>query len=75
MWISSLGKEPVSVNGIPITEPTELFNGDKIEVRPASLQFGWHPLSIVLLGPLNIGPDFRCVPADTAREQGKNHQF
>ncbi len=32
VWLSSLGREPVSVNGKPATEAVELFTGDQIEV-------------------------------------------
>ncbi len=31
--LSSLGREPVSVNGMPASEPVELCCGDQIEVR------------------------------------------
>lgn len=30
--LSSLGREPVSVNGEPAADPVELFSGDQIEV-------------------------------------------
>ena len=30
--LSSLGREPVSVNGEPAADPVELFTGDQIEV-------------------------------------------
>ena len=32
VWLSSLGKEPVCVNGRPTDEAVELYNGDQIEV-------------------------------------------
>jgi hypothetical protein len=32
VFISSMGREPVSVNGAPVTSPLELATGDKIEV-------------------------------------------
>ncbi|BDA48546.1 probable Bromodomain adjacent to zinc finger domain protein 2B at C-terminar half [Coccomyxa sp. Obi] len=32
VWLSSLGREPVSVNGKPATDPVELFTGDQIEI-------------------------------------------
>ncbi|KAK9917599.1 hypothetical protein WJX75_006241 [Coccomyxa subellipsoidea] len=32
VWLSSLGREPVSVNGKPATEAVELFTGDQIEI-------------------------------------------
>lgn len=31
--LSSLGREPVSVNGMPAAEPVELCCGDQIEVQ------------------------------------------
>jgi hypothetical protein len=34
VWVESLGREPVAVNGKLATEPTELFSGDQVEVRP-----------------------------------------
>ena len=34
VWLECLGREPVAVNGKLATEPTELFSGDQIEVRP-----------------------------------------
>lgn len=36
VWLSSLGREPVSVNGKPATEAVELFTGDQIEVSISS---------------------------------------
>ena len=33
VFISSMGREPVVVNGAPVTSPLELTTGDKIEVR------------------------------------------
>ena len=38
VWVESLGREPVAVNGKPATEPTELFSGDQVEVRPGGPQ-------------------------------------
>ena len=32
VWLSSLGKEPVCVNGQPAEEAVELYSGDQIEV-------------------------------------------
>ena len=32
VWLSSLGKEPVCVNGQPADEAVELYTGDQIEV-------------------------------------------
>lgn len=32
VFISSMGREPVAVNGAPVTSPLELATGDKIEV-------------------------------------------
>ena len=42
VWLSSLGREPVSVNGKPATEPTELFAGDQIEVAALGPLGGMH---------------------------------
>ncbi|KAK9815582.1 hypothetical protein WJX72_006239 [[Myrmecia] bisecta] len=33
VWLSSLGRDPVSVNGKPATEPVELYTGDTIAVH------------------------------------------
>ncbi len=33
VWLSSMGKEPVCVNGQPAHEAVELYTGDQIEVR------------------------------------------
>lgn len=38
VWLSSLGKEPVCVNGQPADEAVELYNGDQIEVRYTTAQ-------------------------------------
>ncbi len=32
VWLSSLGKEPVCVNGQPADDAVELYTGDQIEV-------------------------------------------
>ena len=32
VWLSSLGKEPVCVNGQPADDAVELYSGDQIEV-------------------------------------------
>ncbi|KAL4553469.1 hypothetical protein Ndes2526B_g03319 [Nannochloris sp. 'desiccata'] len=33
VFINSMGREPVSVNGVPVVSPVELSTGDKIEVH------------------------------------------
>lgn len=43
VWLSSLGREPVSVNGKPATEAVELFTGDQIEVSISfRRRLSWH---------------------------------
>jgi hypothetical protein len=44
VWLSSLGREPVSINGMPATEPIELFAGDQIEVHCSSQGLQWRRL-------------------------------
>ena len=34
VWVSSMGKEPVCVNGQPAHDAVELYSGDQIEVKP-----------------------------------------
>lgn len=44
VWLSSVGKEPVCVNGQPAHDAVELYSGDQIEVTPyCSCSAAMHP--------------------------------
>ena len=56
VWLSSLGKEPVCVNGQPADEAVELYEGDQIEVCYSTAQ--------------RVGPSMALWRKETARKYG-----